>query len=122
MLRRLAREADALRGPDRDAKLARGLKLVAEIVEDGFHPIVFCRFIATADYLAEHLRRFLPADVEVASVTGLLPPEEREQRVHELAEKPRRVLVCTDCLSEGLNLQERFDCCVHYDLSWNPTR
>src|SRR5690606_13033024 len=28
----------------------------------------------------------------------------------------------TDCLSEGINLQEHFDAVVHYDLSWNPTR
>jgi len=32
------------------------------------------------------------------------------------------VLVCTDCLSEGINLQEHFNAVVHYDLSWNPTR
>jgi hypothetical protein len=30
--------------------------------------------------------------------------------------------VCTDCLSEGINLQKAFDAVVHYDLSWNPTR
>src|SRR5690606_20601848 len=34
----------------------------------------------------------------------------------------RRVLIATDCLSEGVNLQEHFDAVVHYDLSWNPTR
>ena len=33
-----------------------------------------------------------------------------------------RVLVATDCLSEGINLQHDFDAVVHYDLSWNPTR
>jgi superfamily II DNA/RNA helicase len=32
------------------------------------------------------------------------------------------VLVATDCLSEGINLQDHFDAVVHYDLSWNPTR
>ena len=34
----------------------------------------------------------------------------------------RRILVATDCLSEGINLQQLFDTVVHYDLSWNPTR
>src|SRR5262249_22561109 len=34
----------------------------------------------------------------------------------------RRVLVATDCLSEGVNLQRHFDAVVHYDLAWNPTR
>src|SRR5690606_26501329 len=33
-----------------------------------------------------------------------------------------RVLVATDCLSEGVNLQDHFDAVIHYDLSWNPTR
>ena len=33
-----------------------------------------------------------------------------------------RVLVATDCLSEGVNLQEHFDAVVHYDLPWNPNR
>jgi hypothetical protein len=33
-----------------------------------------------------------------------------------------RILVATDCLSEGINLQHLFDVVVHYDLSWNPTR
>jgi hypothetical protein len=28
----------------------------------------------------------------------------------------------TDCLSEGVNLQEHFDPAIHCDLSWNPTR
>ena len=32
------------------------------------------------------------------------------------------MLVCTDCLSEGINLQSLFDAVFHYDLSWNPTR
>src|SRR5258708_28998964 len=64
----------------------------------------------------------LPRGVEVAAVTGLLPPAEREARVAELGQAPKRVLVCTDCLSEGINLQEHFDAVMHYDLSWNPTR
>ena len=32
------------------------------------------------------------------------------------------MLVATDCLSEGVNLQEHFQAVVHYDLAWNPTR
>jgi superfamily II DNA/RNA helicase len=36
--------------------------------------------------------------------------------------KFQRILVATDCLSEGINLQQLFDTVIHYDLSWNPTR
>lgn len=116
----MAREADALRGA-KDAKLQKAVGLVKELMNDGYHPIVFCRFIDTAEYVAEALRKALP-DAEVAAVTGTLPPDEREARVGALSEHPARVLVCTDCLSEGINLQEHFDAVLHYDLSWNPTR
>ncbi|MCX7803523.1 MAG: SWF/SNF helicase family protein, partial [Meiothermus ruber] len=43
-------------------------------------------------------------------------------RVLALADHPQRVLVATDCLSEGINLQHQFNAVLHYDLSWNPTR
>jgi len=72
--------------------------------------------------VATHLREALGAGVEVAAVTGQLPTEEREARVLALAGHERRVLVATDCLSEGINLQDHFDAVLHYDLSWNPTR
>lgn len=119
-LRALAAEADALRGkPDR--KLTRGIELVRELVEGGSRPIVFCRFIPTAEYVADALRTRLRG-IAVEAVTGQLPPAEREQRVLALTGSERRVLVATDCLSEGVNLQDHFDAVVHYDLSWNPTR
>ncbi|HEY7782754.1 MAG TPA: helicase-related protein, partial [Ktedonobacterales bacterium] len=117
----MARAADALQGAA-DAKLQKATAVVRELVKDGFAPIVFCRFIPTAEYVAAELRRTLPRDVEVAAVTGTLPPAEREARVAELGTAAKRVLVCTDCLSEGINLQHSFDAVVHYDLSWNPTR
>ena len=56
------------------------------------------------------------------AVTGNLPPDERINRIQQLAISDRYVLVCTDCLSEGVNLQQYFDAVIHYDLSWNPTR
>ncbi|MGG6268524.1 helicase-related protein [Leptolyngbya sp. AN03gr2] len=119
-LLRMAREAEALKGK-KDAKLQKTISLVKSFLQDGFQPIVFCRFIQTAEYVADHLRTALKG-VEVAAVTGSLPPKEREARVLQLATAAKRVLVCTDCLSEGINLQESFSAILHYDLSWNPTR
>lgn len=118
---KLAREVATLAG-EQDPKLQAGLKLIADLVKRGHNPIVFCRFIPTAEYVARHLRDRLGARAEVAAVTGTLAPPEREERVAELGRHPHRVLVATDCLSEGINLQEHFDAVVHYDLSWNPTR
>jgi superfamily II DNA or RNA helicase len=120
-LRQLARAADSLAG-DPDNKLIHTIALVKRLVADGANPIVFCRFIPTAEYVAEHLRTALGNKVAVEAVTGLLVPSDREERVETLAQAERRVLVATDCLSEGINLQHSFDAVVHYDLPWNPTR
>jgi superfamily II DNA or RNA helicase len=117
----LAREAAKLAGKQ-DPKLQAAIKLVKDLLGRGHSPIIFCRFIPTADYVAAHLREALGKKVEVVAVTGALAAAEREQRVEELGTHPRRVLVATDCLSEGINLQDLFDAVVHYDLSWNPTR
>jgi superfamily II DNA or RNA helicase len=116
----MARQAEALLG-GKDAKLQKTIKIVKGLVADGYQPIVFCRFIPTANYVADALRAALRG-VEVAAVTGILAPAEREERIAQLVESPQHVLVATDCLSEGINLQEHFDAVVHYDLSWNPTR
>jgi len=35
---------------------------------------------------------------------------------------PQRILIATDCLSEGINLHEHFTAVLHYDLPWNPNR
>jgi superfamily II DNA or RNA helicase len=127
-LRDLAREAEALLGSD--PKLNRGISLVKDLLRQGRNPIIFCRYIATADYVAAALREELSraatkrefGDVTVAAVTGLLPSDERKTRVEALADQERRILVATDCLSEGINLQRGFDAVIHYDLAWNPTR
>lgn len=104
-------------GPD--PKLAALVKLLGDLE----NPVVFCRFIATAEAVGAALRaKFPKARVEV--VTGALPADERRARVDAMASDDgvRRILVATDCLSEGINLQALFDAVVHYDLSWNPTR
>ncbi|AWR87062.1 helicase-related protein [Meiothermus taiwanensis] len=120
-LRELAREAEALAGA-KDRKLQGAIELVKGLLAEGHQPIVFCRFIQTAEYVAEHLRQALGAGVAVEAVTGLLSPPERELAVERLGAQPVRVLVATDCLSEGINLQQYFSAVLHYDLSWNPTR
>lgn len=117
-----AREAKKLCG-DEDYKLTKLVPKLQALVKDGYKPIVFCRFINTAEYVADELRRKLPK-VSITCITSKLSPEERAARIEEVSADPAeaRLLVCTDCLSEGINLQEKFDAVVHYDLSWNPTR
>ena len=118
----LAADMEELAATDHDTKKKRAVALIRDLVHQGHSPIVFCRFIPTVDYLVLALRKGLPNNTTIEGVTGLLPADERERRVDALGQAERRVLVCTDCLSEGINLQHRFDAVVHYDLSWNPTR
>lgn len=121
-LRGFLRAAEKLEGKP-DAKVQQLVTTVKGLLADGFDPIVFCRFIDTADYVGEQLTAALGRSATVRSVTGVLPPEERLARIEELGRvEGRHVLVATDCLSEGVNLQEHFQAVVHYDLAWNPTR
>lgn len=125
LLRRLRTNAVALaEAPAQDAKLTLLTRQVQALLRDGFHPIVFARFIPTAHYVSDHLKTTLK-NTSVEVVTGELPSEERAARVaalSEAAEAGPKVLVATDCLSEGVNLQDAFQAVVHYDLAWNPTR
>jgi len=125
-LRQLIERADALRGAKSDPKLATLIREVRALLADSFKPVVFCRYIATAYYVAEHLKAALPeSKAHVIAVTGELTSDQREDRVEELGALENGVtpvLVAIDCLSEGVNLQSYFDAAVHYDLTWNPTR
>jgi len=120
-LQELIVAAEKLVGAANDPKLARLSDHLAGLVKEGFQPVVFCRYIATAHYLADFLRSKFRG-VSIKAVTGELTPGEREAAVAELADAETRILVATDCLSEGINLQNLFTAVVHYDLSWNPTR
>jgi superfamily II DNA or RNA helicase len=117
----LITQAEELAGQTGDPKLKLLTDHVTQLVKDGYSPVVFCRYIATAHYLGQHLNAKLKG-VTIGVVTGEVTSDERRVRVDELGDAERRVLVATDCLSEGVNLQDHFDAVVHYDLSWNPTR
>ncbi|GHE05252.1 ATP-dependent helicase HepA [Allgaiera indica] len=109
-----------------DPKLNALFKALKPLIKDGANPVVFCRYLATAEHVKEGLRKAFPK-LNVQAVTGELTPDERRDRVAEMAAEEsaatdQRILVATDCLSEGINLQQLFDTVIHYDLSWNPTR
>lgn len=123
-LRRFRDEAARLAESGDDPKLACLVAFLKRELLKGrnpFHPIVFCRYIETAAYVGKALREAFPK-FELAVVTGRNAPDERAKLVRDLAAFPQRILVATDCLSEGINLQDSFDAVVHYDMVWNPTR
>ena len=124
-LARFLRRALDLAGDKNDRKLTAATDAVGDLLDQGFHPIVFCRFIPTAKYLEDQLPKLLGkrfSGLRVKAVTGEIGDEQRRVVVAELGKEPVRVLVATDCLSEGINLQEHFDAVVHFDLPWNPNR
>lgn len=109
-----------------DPKLTALIDALTPLIKKGVNPVVFCRYLATAEHVRNGLRKAFPK-LAVEAVTGVLTPDERRDRVAEMASADdqkefQRILVATDCLSEGINLQQLFDTVVHYDLSWNPTR
>jgi hypothetical protein len=149
----LVRQAEGLL-TEPDPKLDALVRVLKPLIKAGANPVVFCRFIATAEHVRDGLRKAFPR-LTIEAVTGVLTPDERRDRVAAMAPdvdaapdaapdeapgapgggsgggtgmgapaKParQRILVATDCLSEGINLQQLFDTVVHYDLSWNPTR
>lgn len=120
-LQGLIQEAERLSGKAGDPKLAALMAHIESALKAGYHPVVFCRYIATSHYVAEHLRKTFPK-ATIESITGEYTPEERRERVEAMEEGEQRILVATDCLSEGINLQHLFTAVIHYDLAWNPTR
>ena len=121
LLNGLVTRAEGLAGAAKDPKLKRLIEHLKELTAAGFQPVVFCRYIATAHYVAEQLRTVFRQH-QVTAVTGESASGEREIAVEAMGEAELRILVATDCLSEGVNLQNLFTAVVHYDLSWNPTR
>lgn len=121
-LHKLSQRAADLTNIDKDQKVKRGVEQIKIWINKGQSPIVFCRFIATAHYVAKILKQHLPKEVDVRAITSELSDEERREKIDEMAKSPKRILVATDCLSEGINLQDKFNAILHYDLPWNPNR
>ncbi|MBW1679070.1 MAG: NgoFVII family restriction endonuclease [Deltaproteobacteria bacterium] len=110
--------------PTKDSKLEALHRLM-----DKEHPdekvIVFTQFADTVRYLEKHLK--LKGVSRLAGVTGDSPdptalawrfsPESNEKRGRIRHDEELRVLVATDVLSEGQNLQDCF-IVVNYDLPW----
>jgi hypothetical protein len=105
-----------------DRKLGTLIELVRQRHADQ-KVLIFTQFADTARYLARELRRAGVKQIEAATGTTADPyalacrfsPKSNQRKVNKNDEL--RVLVCTDVLSEGQNLQ---DCniVVNYDLPW----
>jgi ERCC4-related helicase len=132
----------------RDAKLYAlkeriELKLKAPLNQGNRKMIVFTAFADTAKYLYAHLAPWAKEKfgIHAALVTGSggnqtnLPtlrrdltsiltafsPRSKERPAELASEGELDLLIATDCISEGQNLQD-CDWLVNYDIHWNPVR
>ncbi len=121
-LSELQKELEQLSDSKNDTKAMSALKIISRWLQEGFRPIIFCKYIATANYLGAFFRSELPPGIEVQPITSELTDQERKEKIDAMGQSPRRLLIATDCLSEGINLQEHFNAVMHYDLPWNPNR
>ena len=124
-LRDFKKLAEEIEGSEKDTKLKGCADLVKELLQEGYSPIIWCRYIHTAEYVREHLeKQFNSAKqkTSVVCVTGRIPDEDRKKIIEDINTDNPRILVATDCVSEGVNLQEKFNAAIHYDLPWNPNR
>lgn len=132
----LARFLDELADyqPDHDDKLQTLLRLLrTDPVLSRHKVLIFTEYRDTAVYIADQLQRagIGPlAEVDSQSKIGIsatvraFSPYYNESSSAELAAEGTqeiRVLVSTDILAEGLNLQDA-TCIINYDLHWNPVR
>jgi len=118
----LQNEARALANSKADQKVHSALKLIREWMKVDFNPIIFCKYISTARYVEAFLKAELPKNIHVEAVTSEMADEQRREKIDAIGQHEKRVLVATDCLSEGINLQGYFNAVLHYDLPWNPNR
>ena len=119
--------------PKQDKKLQRLLKLLRDDpVMSRQKVIIFTEYATTARYLAEQLRaagvdgvdEIDGASGRVAEVVTRFAPYYNGTSSTDLTANGKseiRVLVATDVLAEGLNLQDATRL-VNYDLHWNPVR
>jgi superfamily II DNA or RNA helicase len=131
-IRRVERLRRAIPAPADDEKIKRLRALLTRGLLKGKRLLIFTQFRDTAVYVAEMLR--VKADdgtEEVGSVElihGGTPTNARRaiagsfdpsHAVLKLGEEPSRILVATDVLAEGHNLQLA-EGIINFDLHWNP--
>ncbi len=135
--------------PAHDAKLIELCEQIRSKAQSPINPgnrkvLVFTAFSDTADYLYEQVSAFAKRELglESAKVTGngcactiagvpsqmqevlaCFSPVSKERDVvaPRLVGKDVDIVIATDCISEGQNLQD-CDYLVNYDIHWNPVR
>jgi len=131
--------------PEKDGKLIELKKLIKEKVNNTFNEnnkkiIIFTAFADTAVYLYNNLENYVKNEfkLNIALVTGTntkttfgqndydsiltnFSPISKNRTNNDKENSQIDVLIATDCISEGHNLQD-CDYLINYDIHWNPVR
>ncbi len=109
--------------PDKDAKLLEFKDQLLKLHEKS-QIVVFTYYKDTLDYVYNYLskqKEFKNIKLQHISGSGSFTPKERQKIIERFKNKEIDILLSTDILSEGQNLQTA-QILINYDLHWNPTR
>ncbi|WP_209124476.1 helicase-related protein [Alkalihalobacillus sp. BA299] len=135
--------------PKYDSKLNELLKVIENKINNPINPgnkkvIIFTAFSDTAEYLYENVSNYVKNKfgLNSALITGSIegkttiqkfpndmntiltcfsPVSKGKELVMPNDKNNIDILIATDCISEGQNLQD-CDYCINYDIHWNPVR
>jgi superfamily II DNA or RNA helicase len=110
--------------PSRDSKLQKLLDTVLRQRLATYPKVViFTRYKDTMNYLAEQIRRDARySKATLLTIYGDLDERQRREAFRDLERAKVGILVATDAISEGINLQHTAAQVIHYELPWNPNR
>lgn len=129
----LMKEANYLEGildnaklitPKKDSKLQKLLKdTIPNMFNMDKHIIIFTKYKDTLEYLTAQLEKKLKREgVSIITIIGEMNEDKRINAYNQFKRADKAILIATDCISEGINLQHCCSCLIHYELPWNPNR
>lgn len=117
-----------LRSMSTESKVERLFEDVAELLRRRETLLIFTLYTDTMDYLKEKLRAVYGAQVACYSGNGgeiwdgeKWVPTSKEYIKRAFRDEQVKILVGTDAMSEGLNLQT-CGVMINFDMPWNPMR
>jgi len=107
--------------PEEDAKLKVLKDKLLNLSKKG-QIVLFTYYTDTLNYLYENISRSREfSKLRVEKISGKTSVKERHRIVKDFLNRNVDILMSTDVLSEGMNLQSA-QIVINYDLHWNPTR
>jgi superfamily II DNA or RNA helicase len=110
--------------PTADSKLKHLLRnTLRGMLAQRHKAIIFTHYRDTMSYVAEQIGKSdLYSHVRVVTLHGGMNDAQRQEAFIRFEQAKDAVLVATDAISEGINLQYLASQIIHYELPWNPNR